>query len=461
MSSGLFNSITIKQLQKLQLNPQLMQSMMVLCMNTEELIRHIDELYRENPCIEKSEAVIPEEYLHVIAEFRNFAYAGGRAKAESGQDWYVQEAGDRFVDDYIELLNYSLKSQLESIELGRTLRAVCVYLIDNLEDNGWLTAESVEAVREIGVPEELLERALEVIKGLEPAGVGAADLSEFIALQLRRNYPEEKLALRIAVPKYMDALAKQQYQSIAGSLKVSVREVEKAAELISSLNHNISIGYTAKKENNYIRPDVYILSDIQGDLQVLVNEYDTPVITVSEKYIQLYKTTDDPELKAYLREKINQTHQLINSMERRESSLKRCMEHILEVQQDFFEGNTKTLKPMTMVQAAEALGINVSTVSRCAMHKYVQCRAGVFPIRYFFSKSLHHIAGSDYSAQGAKIRIAEMIAAEDRKAPLSDSAICSRLNELGFEVKRRTVAKYREELLIPEYRIRRNRMKTI
>ncbi len=470
MRTGLSAKIEIKQLQRLQLNPQLLQSIAVLCMNNTELAGYIDKLYQENPCIEKSEPEIPEEMLQVISRYRSSDYSAasgqgpGRShsiRPDQGEKREAAELSSRYVDDYIESLNYNLKSQLEKLPLDRTLFAVCVYLVDMLEDNGRLTRESLDAVQKLGVPAELTEKAAAVIKSLEPAGVGAEDVNEFIRLQLERYYPGEELAIRLTSEEYLGAVARQHFQVLADELDVDIREVVAAAELIRSLNTEIHSGYAKPEETVYVRPDVYVYVDREGKLVTAANGYDVPRVSVSERYLELYRETEDAELKKYLREKISETYRLISSIGRRESTLQKCFNYIVSEQSEFFRGTRDTLKPMTMSDAAAALDVNVSTISRCVMNKYVQCSAGLFPAKYFFPRALGKKDGAApsqlQSAQGAKNALLKLIGSEDHLHPYSDAALCELLNEKGFALKRRTVAKYRDELQVPDYRLRKTR----
>ncbi len=471
MRTGLSTKIEIKQLQRLQLNPQLLQSIAVLCMNNSELSNYIDKLYQENPCIEKSEPEIPEEMLQVISHYRASDYgvrgadhSPGRphsTRPDQGERGEGEELSSRYVDDYIESLNYNLKNQLERMQLEQPLSVVCAYLVDLLEENGRLTRESLDSMKKLGVPEELVEAGAGVIKSLEPAGVGAADLNEFIRLQLERYYPDEELAIKITAPEYLGAVGRQQYQAVADNLGVDVREVRAAAELIRTLNTDIQAGYSKPEETVYVRPDLYVYTDREGKLATAANEYDIPRVSVSEKYLEMYRDTDDPELKKYLRDKISETYRLISSIGRRESTLKRCFDYIVSEQSEYFRGTRDSLRPMTMSDAARALDVNVSTISRCVMNKYVQCQSGLFPAKYFFSRALGKSGGGVFSeaqsAQGARNALLKLIETEDHMRPLSDAAICELLNEKGFAVKRRTVAKYRNELQVPDYRLRKTR----
>lgn len=478
MSPDVFNKLEITQTHRLQLNAQLLQSMSVLCMNTAELGNYIDKVYQENPCIEKSEPVISEEMLRVLKDYRSRDYGAPGARGDerihtsgtvnTGSGAHSNDEGGElkgelsasYVDDYIESLGYNLKNQLTRLDISKPVRSVCEYLIDLLEDDGRLTRDSIESVGSIGVPEDILHQAVDVIKGLEPAGVGAEDAAELVRLQLERYYPDEQLAHRIAQPEYLEDIAKHNYKALAVKLNASAESVRAAAELIAGLSSKkISSGYNKKEETVYIYPDVYIYVDENGTVHADANEYDVPRVSVSDKYLELYKSTDDKELKSYLRDKINEAYKLIGNIGRRKSTLGRCFDFVAEAQKDYFTGASHTLKPMTMTDAAEELGVNVSTVSRCLMHKYVQCPQGVMPAGYFFPRPVPsgRFGTDEQSRQGAEYHIAKLIEGEDKAHPLSDSTLCELLNRDGYTVKRRTVAKYRAVLGIPDYRVRRNK----
>ncbi|MDO5775849.1 MAG: RNA polymerase factor sigma-54 [Eubacteriales bacterium] len=473
MSSDMYNGLSITQTHRLQLNPQLLQSISVLCMNTTELGSYVEKLYQENPCIERREPVISDEMLKVLKEYRSRDYqssavgggkktagtvnTGSGAKANDEDESPRNELSSRYVDDYIDSLSYDLKQQIESAGLDKSLEAVCLYLTDMLEDNGWLTEESIDSLKQVGVPEELLDTAVAKIKTLEPAGVGAKDLAEYIRLQLERNYPDELIALALCDKENLELCAKHNYNKLAEKLGTDIDSVKAAAELISSLNSSISATYSKTEETVYVYPDIYIYIDEDGKAKADTNEYDIPVVGVSEKYLELYKTTDDKELKAYLKDKINEAYKLIGNIGRRKSTLQRLFDYVIKEQEEYFGGLRYSLKPMTMTDAAEALDVNVSTISRCLMHKYVQCPQGMMPAKYFFSRSVPCGGSEDLSQQGAVNMIARLVENEDRHKPLSDAKLCERLNDEGYAVARRTVAKYRGMIGIPDYRVRRDR----
>ena len=454
----LTNSFDLKQEQGLKLNPQQVQSLSVLCMNNTELADYIDTLYKENPCIEKTEPEITPEMMQVLSQYKNAEKEPyGRRTSQGDDSPGQQEPARRYVDDYIESISYTAKSQLEVLKIDQALKAVCIYLADMLEDNGRLPRTYLDLVKELGVPADLVDQAVKVIQSLEPAGIGAADTAEYIRLQLERYYPGDSVAIRLTEPELLEQVSKGQYRAAAEKLHVDVQKVKDAAERIRSLDPDISAAYANEEEAVYIRPDVYVYTDGHGRPAVAVNEYDVPKVSVNEKYLELYKTTEDREVKEYLRDKLKETYSLISSVGRRRSTLETCFDCLIKRQYAFFSGKNDILEPVTMRDVAGEIGVNASTVTRALKNKYVQCRNGLFPAKYFFSKklSISEEPGAERSSHGAKTEMVKIIETEDRKHPLSDAGLCRRLKEMGYEVERRTVTKYRNELSLPDYRMRK------
>ena len=205
-----------------------------------------------------------------------------------------------------------------------------------------------------------------------------------------------------------------------------------------------------------MRPDVFVV-ELDGELRVVLNEYYLPKISVNPYYENMARNGDDAEARTYLKEKLRQTKWLLESMERRGSTLRRCAEAILETQRAFFEGKTTELAPMKLTTLAEALSLHPSTVSRAVRDKYLQCQQGTYPLRYFFNRA---VGQRDMSRQAVKQRLLLRLKDEDPAHPLSDQALCALLTGEGISVARRTVAKYRMELGIGTASARRKRRGT-
>ena len=301
--------------------------------------------------------------------------------------------------------------------------------------------EDLDGVADLKIPQALTQQALETLQSLDPAGVGARSLSECLLLQLARQDAPSPLDMEI-VRRFLPDLGKKHYSLIARELHTTPEEVRAAEKRISALDPCPGRSFQPAEPTLYVRPDLFI-AELDGKLQVILNDYYLPRVSISQYYVRLLKESDEPETRAYLQQKMQQAKWLLNSLERRGSTLRQCAEAILETQRAFFAGQTTELVPMTMVTLAERLHLHPSTVSRATREKYLQCRQGTYPLRYFFSRALGEQGPSQ---QTVKLRLLELIRQEDHSRPLSDQKLAELLAEQGIRIARRTVAKYRTEL---------------
>ena len=301
------------------------------------------------------------------------------------------------------------------------------------------------------IPQALIDEALDVVQSLEPAGVAARDLSECLMLQLQRSGEGDETVLAI-VQHYLPQLGRRQYGAVARALGVSEREVRAAEKRIAALEPRPGQGFQTREEPVYLRPDIFV-AEIDGIWQAVVNEYYLPRLTVSAYYQKLLEQTEDAETAAYLRQKLRHAQTLLYSLSQRGSTLRRCAEMALQEQKAFFTGGTTELVPMRMRDLAVELGVHPSTVSRCLRGKYLQCRQGTYPLRYFFQRPAGGV-----SRQAVQQKLLELLRQEDSAHPLSDERLCSLLLSQGVEISRRTVAKYRTELGIPAASGRKKRV---
>ena len=253
-----------------------------------------------------------------------------------------------------------------------------------------------------------------------------------------RPYTAEEI-----VTHCLPLLGKKQYAAIARQLRLPESEVRRACQIIQQLEP-----YPARREEPdetpvYVIPDV-IIEEADGQWQAALNERYLPRFSVSRQYLELLESSGDTEVRQYLKEKLRQAQWMLACLEKRQSTLQRCADLILQTQSDFFQGTTTHLSPMTMRAAAEQMQVHESTVGRCVKDKYLQCRQGTFPLRYFFSGEVN-----GFSGQAVRMEIRALVRAEDGHRPLSDSRIADMLDAKGISVARRTVAKYRQEMGIP------------
>ena len=422
----------------LYLSPILLQSMEILQMTAQELSEYIDSQLQENPVLERVES----------------------CKNKSGQNTHMPISGG-FPDDFSRLENLPsyteeslqdhLMAQIKEVSETPGIYKGAKYIIYALSDSGYLEESLEEISKKTKLPYEILEKSLSLVQGLEPAGIAARNLSESLCLQLRRMN-ETGLPFVIA-EKYLPAVAVGKYNDMAKKLFASVEDIVSACEIIRSLDPRPGSAFSGQKRTEYIIPDIEVYRNENG-LNIKINDSFLPTLGIDEYYRELYRISTDPEVKNYLSPHLNRARWLIHSIAQREKTLMTCMSLILSLQEEFFLRGPGYLKPMTLSIIAEKAGVHESTVSRALRGKYLRCDFGIMPISRLFTRS---VGESGVSRERVKAIIAELVASEDGKKPLSDQKICQILGEQGIEISRRAVNKYRCELGIPSTHVRRSR----
>ena len=389
--------LQMEQKQTQTLSPQMLQSMEILQMGSQELLEYIEEAVQENPVLE------PEERYDRQDEFSLLRRKLEWLESTDPQNRYYhqQDTEDEgsllsnygSVTDEDENLYHYVLSQVKMLELEPELEAAAAFLVESLNQNGWLDEPLESLAAEAGVPLERMERALEAVQGLEPAGVAARSLSECLRLQLIRRKPVDQLALNIA-EGYLEALSKNRYGLIARELGVSQEEVRTACEQIRALNPRPGTGFASREHLTYITPDVIVVS-FPDHFELLTNDYFFPTLNLSGYYTRLLKESDDPEVKDYLTGKVRQAKWVVRSIDQRRSTLMSCAKCILELQEPFFRKGPGHLRPLSLADVAAQMGVHESTVSRAVKDKYIQCTQGVYPLSYFFSRGLGDRTGGD------------------------------------------------------------------
>lgn len=430
--------LELRQQQELRLTPQLLQSMEVLQMNAQELLDYLSRAVEENPLLERQEPVqLQREYLQLRQRIEWLGETG-RSSVSPRLGWEAS-AEDWEKDS----LSAFLRDQLDRMALEEPLASTCAYLAELVDEDGYLPAEELSAVRKMGVPDGLIYRAVQVLQSLDPAGIAAEDLASCLTLQLRRMRGDHLLAEQI-VNSCLPQLGRRQYGAIARKLGASERDVRAAADIIAALEPRPGRAFGGEKEQTaYVRPDLFVFRAEDG-WQVISNEYYLPRLQLSSYYTRLLAESSDTETKTYLRERLQNAKETLSALEKRQTTLRRCGEVILHHQLAFFSGESGDLQPMSLRQLAHELAVHPSTVSRALRGKYLQCARGTYPIRYFFS-----LPSGGVSRQSVHRRLLELIGGEDSAHPLSDEKLSALLREQGLAVPRRTVAKYRMQLGVP------------
>ncbi len=378
---------------------------------------------------------------------------------ESPEDWdSPQEDEERrnYIFDSIvaetSLQEYLLE-QLRFADVKPGIRSCAEYIIGSLDGNGYLQGALADAAQSSGTDMNGAEEALALVQSFDPPGIAARDLRESLLLQLHARQKHDP-QLETLIREHFDELARNKLPQIARSMDITV---ERLNELVADLRLlNPYPGATvAQTTEPYVLPELTVVPE--GDSFVLL-ENDPPFgrLSISKYYA---KMLENPALaaedRAYLRGKIDSGKMLIHNLEQRKKTIRRIGELILNSQYDFMKYGPRALKPMTMQQAADKLGLHETTISRAVSGKYIQTPVGLFEFKYFFSGGFQSEEGEELSAHAIKNMIREFVANEDPAKPLSDSRLSDLLKERGFEVARRTVAKYREELGIQSSQLRK------
>ncbi len=343
-------------------------------------------------------------------------------------------------------LQEMLLEQVRESNLQESQWSIAEVLIGNIDDYGYLKATLEELSASSGVPVDKIVEVLRIIQTFDPSGVGARDLRECLMLQLERSKQENTLEYRI-VRDYMEALGKRRIPEIARGTACELDEVQEALERIARLEPRPGRAFLPDNDQ-YVLPEVFVQR--LGDSFVVTNNNEhIPHLRISNTYKDLMAAGENSaEVRNYIREKIRAGKFLIKSLHQRQATILNIAKEIVKRQHDFMDKGVAFLKPLTMVQVAEVVGVHETTVSRAVSGKYMQTPQGIFEMKYFFTAGIQTATGDGVSNTSVKDMIAEIFKSEDTTKPLSDQEVVKMLKEKGIVIARRTVAKYRTELNI-------------
>ena len=381
-----------------------------------------------------------------------------QSQSYSGRSAEDEEKRQFFFDSLVsnQTLQQHLMEQLNSSGLDPIDRQLAELIIGNIDDAGFLQVDPLEIASNTGMEAEDLFRVLELVQTFHPVGVGARDLRECLLIQLRRSGKEQSLEYRI-IDRHIEDLGKRRFPEIARRLGTTTEQVQRAAGMIATLDPKPGHIFSADP-NSYVLPDVNV-EKIGGTWTISLNGEQIPHLRISNTYKDLMsesKNSDDSktdaksgsEVKDYIRDKIRSGKFLIESIQKRQQTISNIAREIVAKQKDFLETGPSALKPLTMVQIADIVGVHETTVSRAISGKYIATPWGVFDLKYFFTPGYQTAGGEAMSNTSVKGTIAEMVKTEDDSSPLSDKEIVELLEKHGIPIARRTVAKYRNELNI-------------
>lgn len=448
------------------MNPRLYQAMDLLYLPLLELEQHLKTELTANPFLEMAE--LEEEYAdqeenedseeieeeeEEEIDWEEILLDGFDSGYRSGSTREDQEMFERVAETNIDLWGHLLQQLYQNNGYQDGDLPIGEEIIGNINEDGFLTCSLDEIAESIAAPAEQIARVLDRIQHFDPAGVGARDLRETLLLQIADRIVEDSLAHKI-VHDYFEELSTHKYHDIARSLGISAQEVQDTADEIAMLDPKPGRKFSVLP-SNYITPDI-IVEDVDGEYVVCLNDGNLPRLRISQTYQQLAQNGQfKGQAKEFAQSKLNGANWIIQAIEQRRQTMLKVMHVILDRQRDFFEQGIRHLRPLTLKEVADEIGMHESTVSRVTNEKFVQTPRGVFRLKFFFSSGLSTEEGEDVSARGVKARIQELIGDEDPQRPLTDQQIVDKLHDEGVQIARRTVQKYRDQLGILSSRYRK------
>jgi RNA polymerase sigma-54 factor len=478
--------------QSLVLAPQLQQSLALLQAPTLELKALVEQELQQNPVLEETSSPEPDpddkadgdESTETEISANYSELTGDAAEATPGNekeapvdDFQIefdrlvqldQEWRDHFVESNIRIrqsaedeekrqfmfdslttdssLAEILTGQMHETDLAGEQRGVAELIIGSIDEHGYLKATVEELAASTNLPDEKILEVLKVIQTFDPPGVGARDLRECLLLQLERAGRQDSLEYRI-VRDYMEALGKRRIPEIARGTGCSLEDVQQALGRIGRLDPRPGRAFLPGTDQ-YVLPEVFV-QKAGNDFVVTTNNEHIPHLHISNVYKDLMSQSENSaEVKNYIREKIRAGKFLIKSLHQRQQTILNIAKEIVKRQHEFMKTGVADLKPMTMAQVAEVVGVHETTVSRAVSGKYMQTPQGMFEMKYFFTAGLQTASGVNVSNASVKDMIAEIFKAEDPAKPLADQEVVKMIADKGIVIARRTVAKYRAELNI-------------
>ncbi|MGD7006812.1 RNA polymerase factor sigma-54 [Metabacillus sp. 84] len=423
---------------KLHLSQELKQAITLLQYSSAELMQYIQELALDNPLIEIKE----NSELSVFYHKKN-------PQGKSGAANLIELVHDRSAS-----LADHLHSQLRMTKASGSVLAGARLLIEQLDENGYLTKDAVVLLGGAGLSVSEAQCSLLALQSLEPAGVGARTLQECLLLQIERIKERPELAINVIRDHFM-LFAERSWKTAAKLANCRLEDIQEVYDFIQTLNPKPGSVYGGN-QTSYVIPDLVVKCS-EGSWEAGCNDEALPEIGISPVYKKLKGSSEERELKKYLTEKQQQCIWLVKTIDQRKETMVKVMKEILAVQHRFFRtGKQETLKPLTLSDLSEACGIHESTVSRTLRGKYVQTPFGTLEMKSFLTNKISSENEAGQSAAGAKEMLARLVRDEDKTSPLSDQMIAAVLLERhDLKLSRRTVAKYRDQLKIPSSSRRR------
>ncbi len=480
-----------RQQQRQILAPQMQQSLQMLQMNSIELDQFIEQTIEINPFLDRvrsretalsemppepstgaedSDEKIEQEYEQAVLGRSDDDMSLGEEKGDGWDEAYWRREGEDFsrnpdMDDAWRYYQYSI-TQSESLrahlldQMRITAETPEEYaigeriIIGDMDENGYFTGSASEIAQELNVSESAVTAVLDTIRKFEPTGVGATDIADCLLLQIEVEFPDNE-ELKTLVRDHWEDLTQGRIPQIARAMAVTPERVEVLKTLVGRLDPFPGREYSSGT-NAYVAPEV-VVEQVDDDYIVMLTADAMPALAINDAYIKEVRSKKiSKDERTYIREHLETARWLMRNIERRQETIRKTAQAIVDAQRAFLEKGVEHMKPLTLEEVANKVGLHESTISRTVNGKYIQTPQGLFELKYFFSSGLRSDGGEAQSSTAICAQIKKIIDNEDKHKPLSDQKIADILKKQGTNVARRTIAKYREEMGIFPAKMRRS-----
>jgi RNA polymerase sigma-54 factor len=477
--------LTLQQKLLQKLSPQQIQVIKLLEIPTMQLEQRIKKELEENPVLE-----LESDNPSSLDDSANQEGEDNRDvdnEEFSMDDYYEDEEiptyklntnnfskDDKYIDVPFSVgttFHEFLYEQLGMVSLSEEEQELAEYIIGNIDDDGYLRRDLMSISDDLAfnmnldVPEEKLEIILKSIQELDPPGIGARDLRECLMLQLNRKEGKTYDLAKAIVKDFFVEFTKKHYDKIRAKLELSEEELKAGIDQVLKLNPKPGSSYSnpLNKSNQHIVPD-FILDNLDGELNLSLNQRNVPNLIINDTYQDMLRNLSanqkeqktSKEAALFVKQKIDSAKWFIDAIQQRQTTLLLTMSEIISFQKEYFQDGDETkLRPMILKDIAERTNLDISTISRVSNSKYIQTHFGIYPLKYFFSEGMQKDDGEEVSTREIKKILQDCIGNEDKHKPLTDEKLAQILKEKSYNIARRTVAKYREQLGIPVARLRK------
>ncbi len=459
----------LQQKQQQKLSPLQIQTIKLLELPTLELEQKIRKEIEENPVLDEiTESGDPDDDSPKNVSLSEYP----ADDPTPSYKLYVNNQGKDLKPQYNtfsvkESFQENLVVQLGYRKMDERSRSIAVFIIGSLDDDGYLRRDleslSYDILLRLNIEtdEQEVEKILKVIQEFEPAGVGARNLQECLLLQISPKNEAQNRA-RTILEEYFEEFTKKHYAKISSKMGITQEELKEAIDEIIRLNPRPGgqIDDSYDEQAQQIIPD-FLLEEKDGELIMSMPKFSVPELKVNRRYAELLmnsspNTKAGKEAASFVKQKLDSAKWFIEAIKQRQNTLQNTMNAIIDFQREYFmDGDETKLKPMVLKNIAEKTGLDISTISRVVNCKYIQTHFGIYPLKYFFSEGLMTEGGEEVSTREIKKILLDSVDAEDKNKPLTDEELVEVLQQKGYKVARRTVAKYREQLNIPIARLRK------